>query len=129
MSGFDVFCLTITSKEILFIEMPFSIQIQEDAKLPLSIYLSYVRQRSRYSGWLRAGRPEDRSSSPGRVKNFLFSIASRPTLGSTQLPTQWIRELFHKEESGWSVKLTPPTSAEVKKVWIYTCTPPYASMA
>jgi hypothetical protein len=34
------------------------------------------------SDWLRAGR-----SSPGRVKNFLFS---RPALGSTQPPIQWV---------------------------------------
>jgi hypothetical protein len=33
------------------------------------------RQLSRYSEWLRAGRPRDRSSNPGRVKNFLFSTS------------------------------------------------------
>jgi hypothetical protein len=31
-----------------------------------------------------------RSSSPGRVKNFLFSTSSRPALGSTQPPIQWV---------------------------------------
>jgi hypothetical protein len=37
--------------------------------------------------WLRAGRPEGGGSwSPGRVKNFHFSISSRPALGSTQPP-------------------------------------------
>ncbi|PNF19514.1 Zinc finger protein 423 [Cryptotermes secundus] len=30
-----------------------------------------------------------RSSSPGRIKNFLFSISSRVALGSTQPPVQW----------------------------------------
>jgi hypothetical protein len=40
------------------------------------------------SDWLRAGRPRGHSSSPGRVKNFLFSSSSRPTLGSTQPPIQ-----------------------------------------
>jgi hypothetical protein len=29
-------------------------------------------------------------SSPGRVKNFLFSMSSRPVLGSIQPPIQWI---------------------------------------
>jgi hypothetical protein len=29
------------------------------------------------------------SSSPGRVKNFYFSISSRPALGSTQPPIKW----------------------------------------
>jgi hypothetical protein len=41
---------------------------------------------SRYSDWLRAGRPRGRSSSPGRVKNFNFSISSKPALGFTQPP-------------------------------------------
>jgi hypothetical protein len=46
---------------------------------------------SRYSDWLPAGRPRrGRSSSPGRVKNFLFSKSSRPALGSTQPPIQWV---------------------------------------
>jgi hypothetical protein len=40
--------------------------------------------RSRYSDWLRAGRPRGQSSSPGRVKNFLFFTLSGLTLGSTQ---------------------------------------------
>jgi hypothetical protein len=45
---------------------------------------------SRYSDWLRAGRPRVRSSSPDRVLNFLFSTSSRPTLESTQPPIQWV---------------------------------------
>jgi hypothetical protein len=35
-----------------------------------------------------------RSSSPGRVKNFLFSKSSRPALRSTQPPIQWVPGLF-----------------------------------
>jgi hypothetical protein len=46
--------------------------------------------RSRDSVWLQAGRPRGRSSSPGRVKNFLFSMSSTPSLGSTQPPIQWV---------------------------------------
>jgi hypothetical protein len=30
------------------------------------------------------------SSSPGKVKNFHFSISSRPALGSTQPPIKWV---------------------------------------
>jgi hypothetical protein len=51
-------------------------------------------RRSRYSDWLRAGKPMGRSSSPGRLKNFLFSTSSRPALGSTQPPTKWVPGLF-----------------------------------
>jgi hypothetical protein len=40
--------------------------------------------------WLRAGRLRRRGSSPGRVKNFHFSMLSRPALGSAQPPIQWV---------------------------------------
>jgi hypothetical protein len=45
---------------------------------------------SRYSDCLRAGWPRSRSSSPGRAEHFLFSTSSRPVLGPTQPPIQWI---------------------------------------
>jgi hypothetical protein len=32
-------------------------------------------------------------------------------------------------EAGHEADHSPPTSAEVKKIWIYTSTPPYAFMA
>jgi hypothetical protein len=47
---------------------------------------------SRYSDWLRKGRQWGRSLSPGRVKNVLFSIASRLALRPTQPPIQWVPE-------------------------------------
>jgi hypothetical protein len=60
-----------------------------------------------------------------RVPVFYFSMSSRLALGSTQPPIQWVpgvkRPLL---EAGHS----PPTSAEVKKMWMYTCMPPYAFM-
>jgi hypothetical protein len=49
---------------------------------------------SRYSDWLRAGRPKGRSSSPGRSKNFLLSTWSRPTLGPIQPLIQWVQRSF-----------------------------------
>jgi hypothetical protein len=49
------------------------------------------RELSRQSDWLRAGRLRGRSSSPGRVKNFLFSTSSRPALRFTQPPIQWVQ--------------------------------------
>jgi hypothetical protein len=71
-----------------------------------------------------------RSSSPGGVKNFLFSTSSRPALGSTQPPIQWVsvalssgvKRLVNETDN------PPPTSGEVKKMWIYTSTPPYPFM-
>jgi hypothetical protein len=46
-------------------------------------------ERSRYSDWLRTGRPRGRSSSPYKVENFLFSTSSRSPLGPTQPPSKW----------------------------------------
>jgi hypothetical protein len=43
-----------------------------------------VIYRSRYSDWLRDGRPRGRSSIPGGVKNFLFPTSSRLALGPTR---------------------------------------------
>jgi hypothetical protein len=55
-----------------------------------NIYFKELGYHSPYSDWLRAGRPRGWSSSPGRVKNFLFSTSSRPALGPTQPPIQWV---------------------------------------
>jgi hypothetical protein len=54
----------------------------------------YPSWKSRYSEWLRAGQRRGRSSSPGGDKNSHFSISSRPALGPTQHPIQWILGLF-----------------------------------
>jgi hypothetical protein len=80
--------------------------------------------------WLRAGRPRCLSSSPDRVKNFLSSRSSRPALGSTKLPTQWVPGALSPgvKRPGCEANQSP-TSAEVKKIWIFTSTPPYAFMA
>jgi hypothetical protein len=74
-----------------------------------------------YSDWLPAGRPS--SSSPGEGKNFHFSMSSRPL---TQPPIQWVPGV---KWPGRDTDHTPPPSAEVKKMLIYTTTPPYAFMA
>jgi hypothetical protein len=66
------------------------------------------------------------SSSAGKVKNFLSSTTSKPALGSTQPPIQWVLGV---KRPGREADHSPPTSAEVKKIWIYTSTPPYAFMA
>jgi hypothetical protein len=53
----------------------------------IQMMLSYMEEMgwlSRYSDWLRAGRPRGRSSSPGGVKNFLFSTSPHRFSGPTQ---------------------------------------------
>jgi hypothetical protein len=81
--------------------------------------------RSRYSDWLWAGRPRGQSSSPGSVKNISFSTSSRPALGPTQRPIQWVLRV---KRPGLEADHSLPTSSEVKIMWIYTSTPPYVFM-
>jgi hypothetical protein len=76
-----------------------------------------VRQ---YSDWLRAGRARGRSPRPGRIKNYLFSTSSRPALGPTQPPIQLVPVPPEVKRPGCEAGHSSPTSAEVKKSWIYT---------
>jgi hypothetical protein len=86
---------------------------------------------SRYSDWLRAGRPSVRNSSPSKVKNFLFSTSSTQALVPIQSAIECIQGALSPgvKRQGREVEHSPPTSAEVKKMWIYTSTPPYVFMA
>jgi hypothetical protein len=86
---------------------------------------------SRYSDWLRAGRPRSWSLSPGGIKNFLFSTSSRPALGPTQPPIQWVPGALSSGANlqGREADQSPPASAEVKNTWIYNSTATYAFMA
>jgi hypothetical protein len=62
---------------------------------------------------------------------FLFTIAARTALGSTQPPIQWVPGglslgiKWPDHESDHS----PPSSVQVKNAWSYTSTPQYAFMA
>jgi hypothetical protein len=63
---------------------------------------------------------------PGRVKNFLFSKSSRPALEFTQ---PYIKSVPGALSAGVKrprreADHSPPASSEVKKIWIYTATPP-----
>jgi hypothetical protein len=82
--------------------------------------------RSRYSDWLLAGRKKCRSSSPGRVKNFLLSMSSRPPMGPTQPPIQCVSGALSPEvkRPGREADRSPLTSAEViKKLDLYNHSP------
>jgi hypothetical protein len=69
--------------------------------------------------------------SPSRIKNFLFSKSSRLALRSTQSPIKSVPGALSPgvKRLGCEADHSPPTSVEVKKVWIYTSTAPYAFMA
>jgi hypothetical protein len=50
-----------------------------------------------YSVWLRAGRPGDRGSIPGRRERiFPLASVSRPALRPTQPPVQWVAGVLYR---------------------------------
>jgi len=55
---------------------------------------------------------------------FLFIIASRASLGSTQLPVQWVLGALTPSVKwlGHGANHSPLPTAEVKNVWSYTST-------
>jgi hypothetical protein len=53
------------------------------------------------------------------------TVGLTPALGSTQRSIQWVPGV---KRPGWEADRSPPISAEVKEMWIYTSTP-YAFMA
>jgi hypothetical protein len=75
--------------------------------------------------WLRAGRLRGRSSSAGKGKIFLLSTSSRPVLGFTQPPIQWVPGAISTgvKRPGREAENSSQTSAEVKYIRIYTSTP------
>jgi hypothetical protein len=67
---------------------------------------------------LWAGRRDDRGSIPGvGWEFFFFDTVSRPALGPTQLPIQWVPEvLFLEVKRSWrEADHSPPSSAKVKE--------------
>jgi hypothetical protein len=68
---------------------------------------------------------------PVRVKNVLFSSSFRPALGPSQPSKQWVPGTLSPgvKWQGREADHSPPTSAKVKKTWIYTSAPPYVFMA
>jgi hypothetical protein len=59
------------------------------------------------------------------VGSNMFSVACRPALGPNQPPNQWVLGALSPgvKRPGHEADHSPPTSAEVKKTWIYTTTP------
>jgi hypothetical protein len=61
------------------------------------------------------------NSSPGRVKSFNFSIPPNCLWGP--------HNLLSNGHQGHEANSSPPTSAEIKKTWLYTCASSYVFMA
>jgi hypothetical protein len=66
-----------------------------------------------------------------RKESLLSSTASRLALVPTQPTIQWVLRALYPgvKRPGREADHSPPTSAEVEKMWIYTSTSPYAFMA
>jgi hypothetical protein len=97
-----------------------------------NLYCSHIAKRSQLSGIALAYGLDYRGfESRQELEIFLFTTAaSRPALGPTQPPIQWVAGILslglkrpHRETHH-----SPPSSAEVKNAWSYTSTPPYTFM-
>jgi hypothetical protein len=77
---------------------------------------------------LRAGRPGFDSRQGQEI--FLYFTSSRPALGLTQPPVQWVPGALSPgvTRPGREADHSPPPSAMVKNMWIYTSTPPHVSI-
>jgi hypothetical protein len=71
---------------------------------------------------------DSRGLIPGRGKIYRFSTSSKPAPGPTQPPIQWVGVgalLPGEKQTGHEADHSSPTTAEVKKMWIYISTPLY----
>jgi hypothetical protein len=79
---------------------------------PMDMRAGYLSQ---YSVWLRAGRPGNRGSIPGRGERiYPLASVSRMALGPIQPRVQWVPEVLSsaKARPGRDAKHSPPPSAE-----------------
>jgi hypothetical protein len=87
---------------------------------------------SQYSVWLRTGRPGDRGSIPGGGERiFPLAFVTRPALGPTQSPFQWVPGFLSPVKRGRGVTLTTHPHV-VPRSWIsrsYTSCIPSAFVA
>jgi hypothetical protein len=74
------------------------------------------RSRSSSVGIATGYGLDGRGSNPGKAKIYLFSTASRPALGLTQTPIQWVLGAISPGVMwrGHEADHSPPSTAEVK---------------
>jgi hypothetical protein len=77
------------------------------------------------------GLDDQRFKSWQRVGIFLFTTVSKPALGPTQPPIQWVPGALSLvvKRPGRETDHSPPSSDDIKNAWSYTSTPQYAFMA
>jgi hypothetical protein len=88
------------------------------------ICVIYVWSRDSSVGRLTSYGLDCRGSNPSSGKILLVSTASRPALGPTLPPIQWVPGALSP-----GVKLTTHLYLVSQEWWSYTTTPPYVFMA
>jgi hypothetical protein len=111
--GITTLLLVLVSCHVPFITFPntriwlWSYTVIKHSDYPLSILYNYFAwQRSRHSYWPRARGLRGRSSITVGLKNFHFSVWSRPALGPTQPPIQCVPRAISQGENYRAVVLT-----------------------
>jgi hypothetical protein len=101
--------------------VPFCPQSLQPFQLFIHPHAIIRKSRDSVVGWLRDGWPRGRE----------FSVLHVVQTGSEIHPTYPMGTggaLPVLKQQGLETDHSPPASAEVKKIWIYTSTPPYAFM-
>jgi hypothetical protein len=92
----------------------------------LGYYYKYLKTVARSGLALDYGLDGRWFESRQKLGIFLFTTVSRPTLGPTQPPIQWIPGALSLgvKRPGREANHSPPSSAEVKNAWSCTSTSP-----
>jgi hypothetical protein len=96
--------------------------------ITISTYIQESAWLSRYSDGLRTGRPGF-DSRHGKI--FPFSTASRPAVGPSQPPIQWVQRAVYPgvKRPACEADHSPPSSADVRNGGAIPPLPPYVFMA
>jgi hypothetical protein len=78
-------------------------------------------------GWIRGGR--ELESRQGKKLSHLHIVQTGSEVHPTSYKMGTGGSFSGVKRQGREADHSPPTSAEVKKMWIYTSTPPYVYMA
>jgi hypothetical protein len=92
---------------------------------------TYIKSRDSVVGIATGYRLDDLGAGIRvSVGSRIFSTLSRAARGPTQIPIQWVPGALSVgvKWPGHEAHHSPPTSAEVKKMWICTSTPSYVFM-
>jgi hypothetical protein len=118
-------CISLLQIEIHFYDVNHTVDRITKLSHIFLFYFILFRNRDRsvcIAIKLRRGLSRGRSSSPGRVKNFLFSTSYRPVIGPTHTPLRWVPRV---KRPGRETDQSPPSIAKVDNAWICISTVPY----